>query len=105
FDLAVGHRITSAYSGSADKERFNVYPPKSEKKAIKVTYTDNQKELFGLFDRIARLRDENNATSETLDTLFGQIRARHTDNWLIHLELLGLAGSSAGNEKLVNNLL
>src|SRR5690606_20962597 len=52
FDMAVGASIVSAYSGSADKVNYNVYPPKSEKKALKVTYSDNQKHLFGLYRQL-----------------------------------------------------
>ncbi len=104
FDQAVGAKITSVYSGSADKENFNVYPPKSEKKAIKVTYTDNEKNLFRLYSEIDALRTNNSATEMSLTSIFDQLEKNHPTNWLIRLELLDLA-TSAKADVLADALL
>jgi len=93
FDQAVGAKITSVYSGSADKENFNVYPPKSEKKAIKVTYTDKEKNLFRLYTEIDGLKNNGSATEMSLSSIFDQLEKSHPTNWLIRLELLDLARS------------
>jgi phenylalanine-4-hydroxylase len=93
FDQAVGAEITSVYSGSADKENFNVYPPKSEKKAIKVTYTDKEKNLFRLYSEIDSLKNNGSATEMSLSSIFDQLEKSHSTNWLIRLELLDLARS------------
>ena len=88
FDMAVGASIVSAYSGSADKVNYNVYPPKSDKKAIKVTYTDTQKHLFGLYKLLEEFRKNSNTDSEAVSQLYDTIRTSHPSDWLILMELL-----------------
>jgi phenylalanine-4-hydroxylase len=89
FDMAVGSTVTSAFSGSADKEKFNVYPPKSDRKAIKVTYTEAQKRLFGLYETIDSWRSgrsefQMDAACQIAETLSSDF----PDAWLVRLELL-----------------
>jgi phenylalanine-4-hydroxylase len=104
FDMAVGNTVISAFSGSADKEKFNVYPNKSDKKAIKVIYSDKQKALFKLYQHIDDLRTGVSTTNgDTLDRLFQKLSAEHKNSWLILLELLELA-SLEGESVLVNKL-
>jgi len=103
FDMAVGTRVVSAYSGSADKEKFNVYPPKSEKKAIKVTYTAHQKALFAIYADIDALRRAGtNAAPEKLDEAYSALQ-QHPDAWLARLELLE-ASRNAGAGELQDKL-
>jgi phenylalanine-4-hydroxylase len=90
FDMAVGHRIVSAYSGSADKENFNVYPPKSEKKAIKVIYIEKQISLFNLFATLEDYRNSGMTKEKELLSLYRVLKTQYPDNWLIRLELLEL---------------
>ncbi len=90
FDQAVGTTITSVYSGSADKENFNVYPPKSEKKAIKVHYSDQQKHLFQLYEKLAEMRKASNVTTKEVHEFYATLSEAHPTNWLIRLELLDL---------------
>lgn len=92
FDMAVGSSIVSAFSGSADKEKFNVYPPKSEKKAIKVVYNDKQLKLFEIYKQIDDMRAGRIPTSTTeLQRLHHALHTDHTDAWLVRLELIELA--------------
>jgi len=92
FDQAVGATIISVYSGSADKENFNVYPPKSAQKAIKVTYSDKEKDLFRFYANVEVLRSKT-ATEIELTQVFDQLENLHPNNWLIRLELLDLAAA------------
>lgn len=103
-DIAVGDKITSAYSGSADKENFNVYPPKSERKAIKVTYTDKQKALFKLYTRIDELRKAETPMFEPIRSIFDEVLLTYSDNWLIMLELLDLLQKHYSVDPLVNKI-
>ena len=40
YDMAVGLKISSVFSGSADKTKFDVYPSKSEETAKKIKYSE-----------------------------------------------------------------
>lgn len=97
FDLAVGEQILSGYSGSADKEAFNVYPPKSERNAIKPIYTEAQNNLFKLYQAA------NDPTSPTLTELHRineVIRNQYPDDWLLRLELLQILKKIKVNDTL-----
>lgn len=104
FDMAVGNRIVSAYSGSADKENFNVYPPKSEKKAIKVNYTDKQKSLFGLYSELESQRKSDKVEENNLQSVYEVLKTKYLDNWLIRLELLELATDVNALKSIVNEI-
>jgi len=88
FDMAVGETITSGYSGTADKVAFNVYPNKSEKVAIKPTYSQTQKRLFQLYSDLQHI-DVSNSNPESLFSLYNHEYSEHRNDWLIRLELLG----------------
>jgi phenylalanine-4-hydroxylase len=104
FDMAVGTRIVSAYSGSADKENFNVYPPKSEKKAIKVRYTDNQKTLFTLYSKLENYRKSDKVVAKELQSLYDVLKTQYPDNWLIRLELLELSSKLDALKPLISEI-
>lgn len=102
-DLAVGGTIISAYSGSADKEKFNVYPPKSEKKAIKVTYTESQKYLFSLYTQLDQIRNSDKVNLNDIRTISDQIKQKYPDNWLIQFELLDILMTHFPEDQLTSD--
>ncbi|MCH8558250.1 MAG: aromatic amino acid hydroxylase [Balneolia bacterium] len=101
YDMAVGERISSVYSGSADKEKFNVYPPKSTKTTIKDEYTSEQKRLFEIYQTIRDIRDSGKADITKLNSLHEELNATYPKAWLPRLEMLeivnhNLNGSGEG---------
>jgi len=90
YDMAVGERISSVYSGSADKEKFNVYPPKSTKTTIKDEYTPEQVRLFEIYQTIRDIRDSGKANYDTLTKLHEELNASYPKAWLPRLEILEL---------------
>ena len=101
YDMAVGDRISSVYSGSADKEKFNVYPPKSTKTTIKDEYTSEQKRLFEIYQTIREIRDSGKADITKLNSLHEELNATYPKAWLPRLEMLeivnhNLNGSGEG---------
>ena len=90
FDMAVGEHIVSAYSGSADKEAHNVYPPKSAKTAIKIEYTSEERRLFGLYESIRSQRDAGALDLAQAERIAADLDASFSDAWLAYLELYEL---------------
>lgn len=90
YDMAVGTRISSVYSGSADKEEFNVYPPKSEQTTMKDEFTQAELRLFELYREIRNLRESNNADLQNLEQIHKTLQASYPKAWLPRLELLEL---------------
>jgi len=103
FDMAVGSVVTSAFSGSADKEKFNVYPPKSLRKAIKVHYSEAQKRLFGLYETVDRWRAGTEKIQiDEAAAIAGNLSTDFPDAWLIRLELLELLQQHSDVPKAVD---
>lgn len=90
YDMAVGEKIVSAYSGSADKEHFNVYPPKSEKKAIKITYTENQRKLFTHYTNVHEMRSQETFSLDELRNISDILDSSYPIEWLLRWEIYEL---------------
>ncbi len=90
YDMAVGERIVSVFSGSADKENFNVYPPKSTKTTIKDEYTSEQLRLFEIYSTIREIRDSGKTDVSKLASLHKELQQTYPKSWLARLEILEL---------------
>ena len=87
YDMAVGERISSAFSGPADADGFGLkYAPPVEK-THKIKYDSNTKKLHALYAAVRRIREEKNGF-EKLPETWNKIKTRHRDEWLLPLEIL-----------------
>lgn len=87
FHLGIGSVVVSAFSGSADRVKFNVYPEPSKRKTIKVQHSRDQKLLFSLYDQVAELRTGGNVSLVVLNDIHDRLSA-YPKEWLIRLEML-----------------
>ncbi len=92
YDMAVGEHVTSVYPGSADRARFDVYPPASCKETRQVDWTAQDKAEFELYQRLRELRESQQWDEASLTELFEAVQADAPGAWLLWLELLELAG-------------
>ena len=88
YDMAVGEKIVSVFAGTADKEKFNVLPPKSEETAIKVVYYAKEKHLFAIYQQLSDMREKQNIAADQAEQLFSDLIEDYPDEWLAYLELL-----------------
>jgi phenylalanine-4-hydroxylase len=88
YDMAVGERISSVFAGTADKEKFNIFPPKSEEIAIGINYSKEKKYLFTLYQQIRHMRESGSKDIVRLSNIQKEISLNYSKEWLIHLELL-----------------
>ena len=91
YDMAVGEHITSVYPGSADRARFDVYPPASEKKTRQADWSADDLAEFELYKAVRDLRESGVASEEALQTLQRRCLDEAPHCWLLWLELLELA--------------
>ena len=91
YDMAIGKRISSVYSGSADKETFNVYGEKPSEGTKKVTYTEKQKNEFQLYQEIRTLRSSGTILNTDVEKMYRTACDSFPNSWLIFIELLELA--------------
>lgn len=90
FDMAVGDRIVSVFSGAADKDAFEQDVPVSETKTILPVYDGKIQELHQCYAHIRQMR-ENHKGIEGLPEFYEQFSRTFSDDWLALVEVLELA--------------
>jgi len=104
YDMAVGEKILSVFSGSADKKKFNVLPGKSELKAINVEYDPPTQKLFSLYAQIRNIRDEKPSEID-LPEIYKILAENYPNEWLLRLEILEKAAADPSLAELKSVLL
>jgi phenylalanine-4-hydroxylase len=106
FDMVVGKEVISAYAGVADPENFGFTIDIPKEKTHKISYSEKDKELFGLYTKVRTIR-ENDGDKQILDLIFNQVANEYPNDWLLPLEILELIYDSetALKEKILNHLM
>ncbi len=91
YDMAVGVEVVSAYAGPADVNSFGDLGQVSETKTHKIQYSDSDKELYALYERVREMRENNTVSESKLQTIFNRLKSEYKNDWLLPLELLELA--------------
>jgi phenylalanine-4-hydroxylase len=91
YDMAVGKKIQSAFSGPAAIESFeNIYKIAAEK-THKISYSENDKKLHKLYQEVRDLRNKNNQKNEQIIAIFNELKENYDNDWLLFLELYEIA--------------
>ncbi|PQJ77567.1 aromatic amino acid hydroxylase [Polaribacter glomeratus] len=91
YDMAIGKEVISVYSGSADVDSFADTSKVSEVKTHKITYSETEKELYGLYDQVKQMREGNSSSEEKITAIYNQLKTKFANDWLLLLELYELA--------------
>lgn len=89
YDMAIGKKVVSAFSGPADVNSFNLVSHISANQTIKHQKEAKQLILENLYQNIRNIR-ENIPTDFTLNQIYHDLQS-HPEDWLARLELLELA--------------
>jgi len=103
YDMAVGKKVISAFSGPADVDSFNLISHVSNTHTIKQKATAEREELENLYKNVRLLR-ENNSADSSLETIFETVKTNHPNDWLLSIEIAELA-NNLGNEDLLEKVL
>ena len=87
YDMAVGKKVVSAFSGPADANSFDLITHVPSSTTIKAKKTDERTELENLYRKVRNIR-ENNKHDESLKNIFHQLKSNHSKDWLLPLELI-----------------
>jgi phenylalanine-4-hydroxylase len=90
YDMAVGKKITSAFSGPADVNSFDMITHVPTSHTIKQKKSSKREELENLYLNIRKLR-EGKPAEITLKEAFGAVTASHEKDWLLSVEIAELA--------------
>jgi phenylalanine-4-hydroxylase len=91
YNMAVGKEVVSAYSDAADINSFEDKSEVSKTKTHKIKYSDKEKELYVLYEKVRNMRVDNSVSEENITTIFNQLKKDFSQDWLLNLELYEVA--------------
>ncbi|WP_298498186.1 aromatic amino acid hydroxylase [uncultured Algibacter sp.] len=90
YDMAVGKEITSAFSGPADFNSFDLITHKITSQTIHIEKSENRIALEALYQQIKDYREGTNKTISRTKVL-EQLIEKHPNDWLLPVEIYELA--------------
>ncbi len=89
YDMAVGKKIVSAFSGPADINSFDMITHIPTTKTIKSKKNPERIALENLYDKVRNYREQN--STEDLDIILSDLIQNHPQDWLLPLEIVELS--------------
>ncbi len=86
YNMAVGKKVVSAFSGPADYNSFDIITHLPNSKTIKAAKTPERQELESYYLEIRNLR-ENNLAIENAIQIFKIVSNKYPNDWLLSLEI------------------
>ncbi len=96
YDMAVGKKVVSAFSGPADVNSFDLITHVPASKTIKTKKTKERSDLELLYKTIRTVRDGND-NNESLKNIFFQLKTNHPKDWLLPLEIAEILSTRQDN--------
>lgn len=90
YDMAVGKKVVSAYSGPADVNSFDMITHVPSSKTIKAVKSAEREELEGFYKNVRNIREGKDA-SQSLTDIFTLLKEKYTNDWLLSVEIAELA--------------
>lgn len=90
FDMAVGEKIISAYSGPADPFSYELEYQVPKEKTHKITHSPKALRLHFLYQQIRDIR-EKNLPLNPIESIWKEVEKDYPEEWLLPLEILELA--------------
>ena len=106
YDMAVGKKVISAFSGPADVNSFDMINHVPSSQTIKQKKSQEREELEKLYLSIRNIRENKTATT-TLKEAFASVTTNHPNDWLLSVEIAELAKKEDNSdlvEKVLNHL-
>ena len=103
YDMAVGKKVISAFSGPADVNSFDMINHVPSSQTIKQKKSTEREELEKLYLSVRNIR-EGKPTTTTLKEIFASVSAGHPNDWLLSVEIAELA-KKEGNSDLVDKVI
>lgn len=98
YDMAVGKKVISAFSGPADVNSFDRIDHIPSSSTIKAQQSEEREELEKLYKTIRMIREGNSNAS--IDELFFQLKHNHPNDWLLSIEIAELLEMNTNQDLL-----
>ena len=99
YDMAVGKKVVSAFSGPADVNSFDLITHVPSSKTIKAKKSVEREELEGLYKSVRAIREGKDADANLADT-FAAVKEKHGNDWLLSVEIAELLHKNNNQELL-----
>ncbi|OUD35986.1 aromatic amino acid hydroxylase [Flavobacterium sp. FPG59] len=93
YDMAVGKKVTSAFSGPADVNSFDLISHLPSSTTIKAKHTAERDDLEVLYQTVRNIRETKDKET-SLRPIFEKIQSNHHNDWLLAVELTELLKDS-----------
>ena len=104
YDMAVGKKVISAFSGPADVNSFDMITHVPSSQTIKAKKSEEREDLEALYKSVRMIR-EGNDHNESLRNIFQNVKLNHPKDWLLSIEIAELLTSSTDNELMQEVLI
>jgi phenylalanine-4-hydroxylase len=105
FDMAVGERIVSAFSGPADPVAYGLKFYVPEEKTHKIVHSERATKLHNDYQKVRDIREGKlNFNEETLKSVFTEIKSDYPEDWLLSLEILEILTQKNVNQEFRNDI-
>ncbi|HEU0137956.1 MAG TPA: aromatic amino acid hydroxylase [Flavobacterium sp.] len=89
YDMAVGKKVVSAFSGPADVNSFDLITHVPSSTTIKAKKSERRSELEDLYSQVRQIRN-GKVNSEQLANIFYTLKNNHPKDWLLAVEIAEL---------------
>ncbi|MBC7494200.1 MAG: aromatic amino acid hydroxylase [Flavobacterium sp.] len=103
YDMAVGKKVTSAFSGPSDVNSFDMITHVQKSATIKPTKSHQKSALEKLYQQIRNIREGNDGNS-SLKNIFQDLKLNHPSDWLLALEIAEIL-SGLNEQNLMQEVL
>jgi len=93
YDMAIGKKVVSAFSGPADVNSFDLINNVPKTTTIKAKHTDERDDLEVLYQTVRMIRANKDSLTE-LQSVFEKLRQNHSNDWLLSVEITELLKDS-----------
>ena len=101
YDMAVGKKVISAFSGPADVNSFDRITHVPASKTIKSAMSDARADLEKLYQNVRDIREGKSNAS--LEPIFLQLKQNHPKDWLLCVEIAEILEQT--NDNLLQNVI
>ncbi|MDR7212487.1 aromatic amino acid hydroxylase [Flavobacterium piscis] len=102
YDMAIGKKVVSAFSGPADVNSFDLINTVPKTTTIKAKHTDERDDLEILYQTVRMMRESKDSKSDSTDSeqakqlksVFEKLKNNHPNDWLLSVEIAELLKDS-----------
>jgi phenylalanine-4-hydroxylase len=86
FDMAVGEKVISAFSGAADPDNYRFRLPVPEEKTHKIVHSAKSRKLHELYRELREIRNSAKITGR-LNEIWETLKKDYPEDWLLAFEI------------------